>query len=148
VTLNENPVVESWNVDAEIYLDDEESDMPVTKKRSTPDAGHPNSASEEYDMDWAHELNTTAFELQKRAEPTSNSVFKLQSNSPGHLQWLSQLSRYTGLFGSYFNFDDLIYNEPTNAGSPIIYVIDSGFLNTHTVCSTIHHQPQPRVKKQ
>ncbi|KAL4877591.1 hypothetical protein BJY04DRAFT_230551 [Aspergillus karnatakaensis] len=135
-SFDNNPLVESWNIDAELTTDDDE--VSSTKKRSPVqygDTANPsqkrtepdlNSANEEY-----HNVSAYSHVLQERGVPTANSQFKLQQSSPGHLQWLSQISRYTNLIGSYFSFNDFLYNEPTGGDQPIVYVIDTGFQNTH-----------------
>ncbi|RAH81716.1 hypothetical protein BO86DRAFT_399552 [Aspergillus japonicus CBS 114.51] len=143
--FNSNPIVDAWSVDGEIDLDsnDDTLDDAVSgKKRSysaTPAvSSHPGSINNPHDEPWLSDNNLNSTErqphLQARIEPTANSRFYLQQQSPGHLQWLSQVSRYSNLYGNYLSFDDLIYNDPSNAnanGAPIVYVIDSAFLAGH-----------------
>ncbi|PYI31449.1 hypothetical protein BP00DRAFT_474956 [Aspergillus indologenus CBS 114.80] len=143
--LNSNPIVDAWSVDGEIDLDSNDDtldDAVSAKKRSysaTPaGSSHPGSMNNSHDEPWLNDDNLNATErqphLQARIEPTANSRFYLQQQSPGHLQWLSQVSRYSNLYGNYLSFDDLIYNDPSNAnanGAPIVYVIDSAFLAGH-----------------
>ncbi|RAK74413.1 uncharacterized protein BO72DRAFT_515847 [Aspergillus fijiensis CBS 313.89] len=143
--FNSNPIVDAWSVDGEIDLDSNDDtldDAVSAKKRSysaTPAGSwHPGSTNNPLDEPWLKNDNLNATErqphLQARIEPTANSRFYLQQQSPGHLQWLSQVSRYSNLYGNYLSFDDLLYNDPSNAnanGAPIVYVIDSAFLAGH-----------------
>lgn len=125
--LTSNPIVETWSIDAPLDIDDNDTNDTISdaSKRSAygPSAGDgPNN-------------------LRTRVVPDANSFFKLQSQSPGHLQWLSVLSEYALLNGDYLGFSDFLYNDPVNTSArPLVYVIDSGFANTHEV---FVHSPLP-----
>lgn len=80
--------------------------------------------------------------LMKRAIAPSPSTqgaagqWKTQTGSPRHLRWLTQLSRLKGLRGTFRDFPDYIYNDgPTNPDPATVYVVDTGFLETHRVSS-------------
>ncbi|KAL5334222.1 hypothetical protein BJX70DRAFT_378887 [Aspergillus crustosus] len=127
--LAANPVVASWAVDAEVDIEGfstgkgDDSDSGSTKRSTrAPSSGGYNVTVEEVQRN-----------LLRRGVPTDNSAFVQQSPSPGQLQWLSAISRYTALDGPYYAFDDLIYNNVAQgqADQPIIYIIDNGFDNTH-----------------
>jgi hypothetical protein len=140
--FNNNPIIDAWNVDGLMELDS--NDDTITSDTSATKRSYRHTFSEADDWEnvnneWT-DGNTPAkyAQLHRRVEPTANSRFQLQQNSPNHLKWLSQVSRYTNLDGDYFSFDDLIYNDPpassTNpADRPIVYLIDSAFLTGHEV---------------
>ncbi|KAJ0417535.1 hypothetical protein BJY00DRAFT_303404 [Aspergillus carlsbadensis] len=118
--LDDNALVDSWAIDALIDVEDSDTGdaSTVTKRASNETANEHDTPSSE-----------------KRGNPTAQSAFFEQARSPSHLQWISQVSRYTALTGNYYSFDDLIYNDPdfTLGDAPIIYVIDTGFQNDHPV---------------
>jgi hypothetical protein len=120
-TLDDNAIVDSWSIDALIDIEDF-TDSSTATKRST--------------YNETAEAQPVA-DFGKRGNPNAQSAFFQQANSPSHLQWLSQVSRYTALTGEYYSFDDLIYNDPdfTIGQTPIIYVVDTGFQNDHPVWS-------------
>ena len=146
--LTLNPIVATWSIDAVINVDDQDTPGSSTTKRSSTEKADEkrrrrlskhvkdDTTKEKRSLEDLENGNTTAGnyqEIQGRELPTSQSLFKLQQSSPGHLQWLSTLSRYTHLSGEYLSFDNLLYNDPTTQESPIIYVIDTGFNNFHQV---------------
>jgi hypothetical protein len=118
--LSKNPIVDSWSIDAPLEWDKSKA-VNVT----TDSSKRRREASVENNN-----------HLHSRSSPTSASAYKLQNNSPAHLQWLSTLSRYTGLKqGSYLAFDDLIFDDPPidPATAPLVYVLEKGFLPFHQV---------------
>ncbi|CEL06505.1 hypothetical protein ASPCAL09681 [Aspergillus calidoustus] len=137
--FDNNPIVDAWNVDGLLELDS--NDDTITSGTSATKRSYRHTVEELDGLDninhgWTNRNTTTDHQLQRRVEPTANSRFQLQQNSPNHLKWLSQVSRYTNLDGDYLNFDDAIYNDPpassTNAQDrPIVYLIDTAFLAGH-----------------
>ncbi|KAL3456958.1 hypothetical protein BJX64DRAFT_293642 [Aspergillus heterothallicus] len=107
--LDDNPLVDSWAIDADLEVEDFDTDeTSTTAKRSM-----------------RNETNTDErSDYTRRGNPTAQSDFFQQAKSPSHLQWLSQVSRYTALTGNYYSFDDLVYNDPdfTIGPPPIIYI--------------------------
>jgi hypothetical protein len=156
------PIIEVWNVDAEIVLPDA-TILSATEKRdsntetsSSGERRHENQGRKESslpatrsDDDPRHsfggvELNLSSIDdgsgLHQRSVPTPGSQYKIQNNSPSHLQWISQVSRYSRLDGNYYSFNEYLYNDAADRGRPIIYVVDTMFLNTHEVIiSCLHH---------
>ncbi|KAL2802194.1 hypothetical protein BJX63DRAFT_441347 [Aspergillus granulosus] len=137
--FNSNPIIDAWNVDGLMELDS--NDDTLTSDTSTTKRSYRHKAEDLGDWGNPNEeptnRNTTAHhQLQRRYEPTPDSRFQLQQNSPNHLKWLSQVSRYTNLDGDYLSFDDVIYNDPPASSTnpkdaPIVYLIDSAFLTGH-----------------
>ncbi|KAH7310837.1 peptidase S8/S53 domain-containing protein [Stachybotrys elegans] len=126
---DEFPIIDVWNVDADLEMDGKS--FPETKKRSEPV-----KKTKRHDPGSVHPESSEAPSLQERAIPSDDSRFVYQRNSPHHLQWLSQVSRYGNLRGEYYNFDEFVYDAGESALfprlNPIIYVIDSEFVNTHS----------------
>ena len=153
--MDDYPFIATWNLNANL-LDEEDAlavqkrEAPATRSpkrylkcKSKPaarkEAASAGVASSERVLREV-DVNITARNKhnasQKRTIPTAGSKFKYQSNSPAHLAWLSQVSRLDNLMGSYYNFDEVLYDDPDNRpGQPTVYVIDSSFLNTHQVRS-------------
>ncbi|KAL5334298.1 hypothetical protein BJX70DRAFT_405543 [Aspergillus crustosus] len=126
--LSINPVVESWAVDALLDVEGVEAEDTPASKISTDTKKPRSPKAKSSSDDQAKQRNT------ERNVPTDGSTFVQQSRSPGHLQWLSQVSRYTKLNGNYYSFDDLIYDDVgdiTGDYLPLIYVVDTGFQNDH-----------------
>jgi hypothetical protein len=72
----------------------------------------------------------------KRDLPGINSRFVTQNSSPGHLSWISQLSRQNNIHGTFNDFETFLYDDRSlqSVNPPVaVYVIDTGFLNTHNV---------------
>ncbi|KAL3485439.1 peptidase S8/S53 domain-containing protein [Aspergillus germanicus] len=125
--LDDNDLVDSWSIDALIDVEDFTNSTAATGRSTFNETVADGDAGG----------------LHKRGNPTAQSTFVEQANSPSHLQWLSQVSRYSALTGNYYSFDDLIYNDNfliknkkfnpdfTIGDSPIIYVVDTGFQNDH-----------------
>lgn len=81
-------------------------------------------------------ITTKVHESQKKragGPPTISSHFKEQVNPPAHLAWLSQLSRYDNLIGSYYDYQGFVFDEKPLGITPTVYVVDSTFLNSHNV---------------
>lgn len=146
--LWKNPIVAAMSIDAPIDAGVDEVDGSTTsRKRSsskeTPQKKNQNankSASEENaDSESRYEQNLTARfvtePLIERGNPTTQSFFKTQDPSPNHLSWISQLSRLVKLTGSFLDFEKFLFDDSIARQSlaPTVYVIDTGFLNTHVV---------------
>ncbi|KPM41386.1 hypothetical protein AK830_g5169 [Neonectria ditissima] len=118
--LWKNSIVQAMSINAKFAsLDPSESDSADDSTRST---ANKREAS----------VNDT---LQGRAVPGPESKYLQQTpNSPGHLNWLTQLSRYTQLTGSFLDFEEFIFDDGAarEASLSTVYVIDRNLLNTHT----------------
>jgi hypothetical protein len=126
--LTDNPIVETWMIDAPVSLLD--STEPGDPSRPTMGA--------DLGMQKERRSSTRSFALKHQNHTLGTrdqgGMMKMQQQSPGHLQWQSSLSLLQGLpSGKYLNFRESIYNDPIPGTTPppIIYVIDSGFILTH-----------------
>ncbi|KAL5337978.1 hypothetical protein BJX70DRAFT_399072 [Aspergillus crustosus] len=116
--LSANPLVESFAVDAEIEAMGFASEGTGAKKRSAK--AEPKAPTPDTEPSFeAH--NATAEDGQS------------SHSKRGHLQWMSTLSQYKQLTGSYYAFDDLVYNDISGRleDQPIVYIVDMGFNNAH-----------------
>ncbi|KAF2495147.1 subtilisin-like protein [Lophium mytilinum] len=145
-----NSIVLAMAIDGEIIQSDAEATDPVSsakhKKRSwnpEREARHARKAAAKSSRDAdnstvereAAQDNSSIEALQKRTDPDDQTHYVVQDSSPGHLAWISQLSRQTGVTGaSYSDFEQFLYDDRSMRSvdpDVAVYVIDTGFLNTH-----------------
>ncbi|KAF2807844.1 subtilisin-like protein [Mytilinidion resinicola] len=145
-----NSIVQAMATDAEIIQSDAEATDPVGstkhKKRSrTPEreARYTRKATAKSSRDVDTSTverdtirdNSSIGSLQKRTDPDDQTHYVVQDSSPGHLAWISQLSRQTGVTGaSYSDFEQFLYDDRSmRSVNPdvAVYVIDTGFNNDH-----------------
>ncbi|KAG7125132.1 hypothetical protein HYQ46_010551 [Verticillium longisporum] len=129
--LWENPIVLSMSIDAEVTVEDFGLDSS-SSATNTPGKRATDSNTNMTDS----RSRTVAAPLQPRSTPGPNSRFKQQTpGSPGHLNWLTQLSRYTQLQGSYLDFEEFIFEDAAARDNEksTVFVIDQNFLRTHVV---------------
>ncbi|CRK26458.1 hypothetical protein BN1708_004187 [Verticillium longisporum] len=127
--LWENPIVLSMSIDAEVTVEDFGLDSS-SSATNTPGKRATDSNTNMTDS----RSRTVAAPLQPRSTPGPNSRFKQQTpGSPGHLNWLTQLSRYTQLQGSYLDFEEFIFEDAAARDNEksTVFVIDQNFLRTH-----------------
>ncbi|KAM0663940.1 hypothetical protein ACHAPH_000323 [Verticillium nonalfalfae] len=127
--LWENPIVLSMSIDAEVTVEDFGLDSSSSATKT------PGKRATDSNTNTTDPLSrTAAAPLQPRSTPGPNSRFKQQTpDSPGHLNWLAQLSRYTQLQGSYLDFEEFIFEDAATRDNEesTVFVIDQNFLTTH-----------------
>lgn len=117
--LTNNPVVQTWSIDAPLEVDDPDipqaSSTPTNRSASAKSRRRRSGEEGKARMQSGTQLkrkedivngrNFTANDLhvdiQGRSDPTTGSLFKEQTSSPGQLQWLSTISRYPQLSGNF-----------------------------------------------
>lgn len=134
-TLQDNPLVDSYMIDSDVTLDGQEAAIASNKqRRQRPVAADPRPDTQSLTMARSADAinNATAKPIERRdGAPLSYQNYKLQAGSPGNLQWLSAVSRYTGLQGNYYSVPDAVYDHNDKMTSPVIYIIDTFFLPNH-----------------
>ncbi|CRK24670.1 hypothetical protein BN1723_003196, partial [Verticillium longisporum] len=127
--LWENPIVLSMSIDAEVTVEDFGLDS------SSSATNTPGKRATDSNTNTTDPLYRTAVApLQPRSTPGPNSRFKQQTpGSPGHLNWLAQLSRYTQLQGSYLDFEEFVFEDAATRDNEksTVFVIDQNFLRKH-----------------
>ncbi len=165
-----NPIVAAMSFDAEMDMEgDDDTDDGATQKRSTPPRRHTrlgtrkpeqytDSVSKEESSDRPRSAESRRLVMPKRATteegdeatnhtlhsrtfPSANSHYKTQDSAPSHLSWLTQISRYPGQRGLYYDFPEFIWDDSVTRPPSLIYMIDNDFLISHEVCSNYTCRP-------